>query len=79
MRSSGVSTTSSARGPVSPSLFPGGMMSWPNGGPVDNARLYALGRLLFAIALITITLILLALLHVPLLALSRTVDVLRAL
>lgn len=45
-----------------------------NGGPVDNARLYALGRLLF-----TITLIVLALLHVPLLALSRTVDVLRAL
>jgi hypothetical protein len=41
---------------------------------VDNARLYALGGLL-----LTITLIVLALLHVPLLALSRTVDVLRAL
>jgi len=38
----------------------------------DNARLYALGRLLFAI-------IALALLHVPLLALSRAIDVLRAL
>ena len=41
---------------------------------VDNARLYALGRLLF-----TIQLIALALLHVPLLALSRAIDVLRAL
>ena len=40
----------------------------------DNARLYALGRLLF-----TITLIALALLHVPLLALSWAIDVLRAL
>ena len=39
----------------------------------DNARLYALGRLLF-----TILLIALALLHVPL-TLSRTIDVLRAL
>jgi hypothetical protein len=44
---------------------------------VDNARLYALGGLLFTITLIT--LIVLALLHVPLLALSRTIDVLRAL
>ena len=40
----------------------------------DNARLYALGRLLF-----TIKLIALALLHVPLLALSRAIDVLGAL
>ena len=44
---------------------------------MDNARLYALGGLLFTIALIA--LILLALLHVPLLALSLTIDVLRAL
>lgn len=40
----------------------------------DNARLYALGMLLF-----TIKLIALALLHVPRLALSRAIDVLRAL
>jgi hypothetical protein len=45
--------------------------------PVDNARLYALGGLLFTITLIT--LIVLSLLHVPLLALSRAIDVLRAL
>ena len=38
----------------------------------DNARLYALSRLLFPI-------IALALLHVPLLALSWAIDVLRAL
>jgi len=44
---------------------------------VDNARLYALGGLLFTIALIA--LILLALLHVPLMALSLTIDILRAL
>src|SRR5579859_2617752 len=40
----------------------------------DNARLYALGRFLFAIRLIA-----LALLHVSLLALSWAIDVLRAL
>jgi len=42
--------------------------------PVDNARLYALGRLLFTILLIALTL-----LRVALLALSRAIDVLRAL
>lgn len=40
----------------------------------DNARLYALGRLLFTIKLIALTL-----LHVSLLALSRAIDVLRSL
>ena len=45
-----------------------------NGRLADNARLYSLGRFLF-----TIQLIALALLHVPLLALSRAIDVLRTL
>jgi hypothetical protein len=74
MRLSGVSTSNSARGPVSSSLFPGGMMFLARWRLADNARPYALSRLLFTIKLIT-----LALLHVPLLALSLAIDVLRAL
>jgi len=72
MRLSGVSLLRPRAG--SPSLFPGGMMFLAQWRLADNARLYALGRLLF-----TITLIALALLHVPLLALSRAIDVLRTL
>jgi hypothetical protein len=66
--------SNSAHRPVSPSLFPGGTMVLALWRPADNARLYALGRFFF-----TITLIALALLHVALLALSRAIDVLRAL